>query len=66
VNGTRLENTTYYYANGEIVARKDSNGAMHYYHGDQLGSTSLITNANGAAEESTKYYPYGALRSGGA
>ena len=66
VNGTRLDNTTYYYANGEIVARKDSNGAMHYYHGDQLGSTSLITDANGAVEETTKYYPFGQLRSGGA
>jgi RHS repeat-associated protein len=66
VNGTRLDNTTYYYANGEIVARKDSNGAMHYYHGDQLGSTSLITDASGNVEETTKYYPFGALRSGGA
>jgi RHS repeat-associated protein len=38
---------------------------MHYYHGDQLGSTSLITDANGVVEETTKYYPYGGVRSGG-
>ena len=65
MNGSRLDNTTYYYANGEIVARKDSAGSMHYYHGDQLGSTSLITDASGNVEETTKYYPFGALRSGG-
>jgi hypothetical protein len=34
------------YANGELVARKDSVG-MHYYRGDQLESTSLITDASG-------------------
>ncbi|HHT9139095.1 MAG TPA: RHS repeat-associated core domain-containing protein, partial [Candidatus Wunengus sp. YC60] len=38
---------------------------MHYYHGDQLGSTSLITNSSGGVEEKTKYYPFGQLRSGG-
>jgi RHS repeat-associated protein len=65
VNGSRLENTTYYFVGGEIVARKDSNGSMHYYHGDQLGSTSVITDANGAVEETTKYYPFGGIRSGG-
>ncbi|MFZ2455820.1 MAG: RHS repeat-associated core domain-containing protein [Candidatus Altiarchaeia archaeon] len=64
VNGTLLENTTYYYANGELVARKDSAG-MHYYHGDQLGSMSMITDASGNVEETTRYYPFGALRSGG-
>ena len=51
VNGSRLDNTTYYYANGELVARKDSNGSMHYYHGDQLGSTSLITDASGSVRK---------------
>ena len=64
VNGSRLENTTYIYANGELVARNDSSG-MHYYHGDQLGSTSLITNSSGGVEEKTKYLPYGGIRSGG-
>ncbi len=64
MNGSRLENTTYYYANGELVARNDS-GGMHYYHGDQLGSTSLITNSSGGVEEKTKYYPFGGIRSGG-
>jgi uncharacterized protein RhaS with RHS repeats len=65
VNGSRLDNTTYIYANGEIVARKDPNGSMHYYHGDQLGSTSLITDASGNVEEKTKYLPYGGLHSAG-
>jgi RHS repeat-associated protein len=65
VNGSRLENTTYYFVGGEIVARKDSNGSMHYYHGDQLGSTSVITDSYGNVEETTKYYPFGGIRSGG-
>jgi RHS repeat-associated protein len=65
VNGSRLENTTYIYVNGDLVARKDSNGSMHYYHGDQLGSTSVITDASGNLEEKTKYLPFGGLRSGG-
>ena len=64
VNSSRLENTTYIYANGELVARNDSTG-MHYYHGDQLGSTSVITDASGNLEENTTYLPFGRILSGG-
>ncbi|MEK6844047.1 MAG: hypothetical protein AABX83_01330 [Nanoarchaeota archaeon] len=42
-NGTIL-NETYYYANGKLVAKKDNSGNKQFYHGDHLGSTSLVTN----------------------
>lgn len=59
------ENTSYYFVNGERVARKDPDGSMHYYHGDHLGSTSVVTDSAGNLEEKTKYYPYGLVRAGG-
>ena len=66
-NGTEI-NTSYYYANGERVARKVVNGATekkYFIHGDHLGSTSVITDESGEEVEKTKYYPYGATREGG-
>jgi RHS repeat-associated protein len=65
VGGSNAGNTTYVYANGERIARKDPDNSVHYYHSDHLGSTSLITNSTGGVEENTKYYPFGGVRSGG-
>ena len=59
LNGSQMLNTTYYYANGERVARRDPDGSIHYYSGDHLGSTSVVTNASGNLEEKTRYQPYG-------
>ncbi|HZP17858.1 MAG TPA: hypothetical protein VFB00_07835, partial [Terriglobales bacterium] len=61
---------------GRRIARREvSNGAVHYYFADFLGSTSLVTDANGAmstcpssptgytsiltGEEESDFYPYG-------
>src|SRR5439155_2321375 len=38
------------------------NGTPYYYHTDHLGSTSVITDANGAQVQSLTYYPYGGTR----
>jgi RHS repeat-associated protein len=58
--------TSYYYAGGTRVAKR-SGGVVTYLHGDHLGSASLATNSSGVvvANSSTRYYPYGATRSGG-
>jgi RHS repeat-associated protein len=61
----------YVYFNGQRVARRDvSNNAVHYYFGDHLNSTSLVTDAFGSlsicgtytvptGEDESDYYPYG-------
>jgi YD repeat-containing protein len=58
--------TSYYYAGSTRVAMRKG-GVVSYLHGDHLGSASLATNSSGAvvANSSTRYYPYGAMRSGG-
>ncbi len=63
-NGT-TENTSYYFLNGERVARKDPDGSMHYIHGDHLGSADVVTDSTGNLEEKTQYYPYGKIIAGG-
>ncbi len=34
-------------------------GSLSYFHADHLGSTSVLTDANGVSEENNTYYPYG-------
>ena len=46
VNGTKTVNTSYYYANGERISRKETNSTdseVYYYHSDHLQSTSVVT-----------------------
>jgi len=53
----------YIWAGGQRVAMKQvTNGTVDYYHGDHLGSTSVVTTATGTQEEDLTYYPYGAIR----
>lgn len=59
------ENTKYYFANGERVAKKDSSGNVSYYHTDHLGGTNAVTDSAGNLVERTKYYPFGEIRLGG-
>ena len=42
-------NTSYYFANGERVAKKDPSGNFIYYHSDHLGSTSVTSDSQGNA-----------------
>ncbi len=37
-------------------------GATQYWHGDHLGSSSVITDSTGAKVQTLAYYPYGDLR----
>ncbi len=52
-------NETYYYVNGKLIAKEDDLGAKTFYHGDHLGSTSLVTNQSGDIIEENFYEPYG-------
>jgi len=53
------EETIYYYLNGKIVGRKDSNGNTYYYHPDILGSTNLVTDQAGNEIARSDYLPFG-------
>jgi RHS repeat-associated protein len=64
VGGT-AQNTTYYWVNGELLAKKDSSNNRFYYHNDHLGSSALLTAQNGSVTEETKYDPWGEVLSGG-
>jgi RHS repeat-associated protein len=50
----------YIFFNGKRVARRDaSNGAVHYYFSDHLGSASVTTSSTGTVQKESDYYPYG-------
>ncbi len=44
------------------IATIASNGIVNYWHGDHLGSSSVITDSTGAKVETITYYPYGGTR----
>ena len=53
----------YIFAGSQRIAMKQvSSGTVDYYHGDHLGSTSVMTTSAGTQEEGLTYYPYGAVR----
>jgi RHS repeat-associated protein len=61
VDGRPAQLVKYYLVGGQrIASRAGSVGAVTYYYHDQLGST--VASSGG---ESTRYWPYGATRSGG-
>ncbi len=63
-NGS-TQNTAYYYVNDDLVAKKNPDGTKNYYLSDNLHSTSILASQSGSVIESTSYYPFGAIRSGG-
>lgn len=66
VNSSGTYDTFYIYdEQGTLLARKDPDGKMFYYHPDHLGSTTLITNEAGAVVEETSYLPFGEVWEGG-
>jgi len=64
-NDSGIYNFTYYYDETNLVGEKTPDGEMRYYHPDQLGSTTLITNESGDVVEETSYLPYGEIIEGG-
>jgi RHS repeat-associated protein len=73
-------NTTYYYgdayekrntvgiihlfANHQRLASIRTDGKNQYYHGNHLGSASVITDQNGNLKQKIEYMPYGTYRYG--
>jgi len=47
------------FAGDRRIASYSSDGTTRYYHADHLGSTRVVTDGAGAAQESTLYLPYG-------
>ncbi len=54
--------TRFIFAGSQRVASIASNGAIHYWHGDHLGSSSVITDITGAKVQAITYYPFGGTR----
>jgi RHS repeat-associated protein len=54
--------TRFIYAGSQRIATVASNGAVHYWHPDHLGSSSMITDSTGAKVQALTYYPYGTTR----
>jgi RHS repeat-associated protein len=59
VTGTSI--TKYYFAGSQRIAMR-KNGALYYLLGDHLGSTSIVTDANGVVVSETKYKAWGEVR----
>jgi RHS repeat-associated protein len=50
----------YIFFSGKRIARRDvTTGNVYYYFSDHLGSSSVITNATGAIQNESDYYPFG-------
>jgi RHS repeat-associated protein len=64
-NSSGIFNFTYIYDGSTLVARVNPDGNKYFYHPDQLGSTTLITDQNGNVVENTFYEPFGDVTSGG-
>jgi len=64
-SNSATQNTSYYYANDQLIAKKNPDGTKQYVHNDHLGSTSVMTNQSGGLVESTTYDPWGEVKTGG-
>jgi len=60
--GTNTSCTRFVWAGDIRIATVAGNGTVHYWHGDHLGSSSVITNGTGAKVQALAYYPYGGVR----
>jgi len=61
-NDAGVPTTEYYFFGSERVAQREINGSsstLRYYLGDNIGSTSLLINADGSIYSEDDYYPYG-------
>ncbi|WNY24062.1 hypothetical protein MmiHf6_13870 [Methanimicrococcus hongohii] len=58
------EETVYYFANGNRVAKNSTEGTF-WYLDDHLGSTNVMIDSEGELVERTLYYPFGSHREGG-
>jgi RHS repeat-associated protein len=52
----------YVYFGGQRIARRDASGNVYYYVEDMLGSSRVITQANGTVCYDADFYPFGGER----
>ncbi|MBI5854279.1 MAG: RHS repeat-associated core domain-containing protein [Nitrospirae bacterium] len=45
-----------------IVAKPVGSSSLYFYHGDHLGSTSVVTDSTGTQVQALTYYPFGQTR----
>lgn len=64
-SNSATQNSTYYFANNQIIAKKNPDGTKLFYQNDHLGSANLLTDANGSIVENTTYDPFGQVLTGG-
>lgn len=61
--GTTTSCSRFIWAGDQRVATVAvTSGTVHYWHGDHLGSSSVITDSTGAKVQAVTYYPYGDIR----
>ncbi|MBI4688578.1 MAG: hypothetical protein HY756_12535 [Nitrospirae bacterium] len=64
VGGTGEGNSSYYFAEGERVAKKDPSGNIYFYHSDHLGGTNAVTDSAGTVVARADYLPFGEMKQG--
>ena len=64
-SNSATQNTSYYYLNDKLVARKNPDNSKSFVLQDNLNSTNVLTDQTGNVIEKTSYYPFGAIRTGG-
>ncbi len=57
--------TVHLFANHQRIATIRDNGPIQYYHGNHLGSASVVTDQNGNLKQKIEYFPYGTYRAQG-
>jgi RHS repeat-associated protein len=50
------------WAGSTRIATIAASGTIHYWHGDHLGSSSVVTDSTGAKAQTLTYYPYGGTK----
>lgn len=63
-NLTTGNSTSYYFLGSRLVATKESASNVTFILQDHLGSTSVVSDSNGALVSSIAYFPFGGTRSG--
>ena len=61
-NVTTNDTTSYYFANGSMVAVDKTGEGLRYLFSDHLGSSSVSVKANGTDVRRQRYEPFGGLR----
>ena len=60
--GATTSCSRFIWAGSTRIATVASNGTVHYWHGDHLGSSSVITDSTGAKVQAITYFPFGDIR----